>query len=75
MRSRTKKALVTLGGAAAVALTVGFGGLGTTPMGQGSTVTTHPSSSVAQHPQQAATAAANGVHVATLTGCIAGANC
>ncbi len=75
MKSRTKTAIGALGGAAAVALTVGFGGLGFAPMGDGSAVTTHPAPSVAQHPQQAATPAGNGVHIATLTGCIAGANC
>ncbi len=74
MRSNARTAVAMFGGAAAVAWTVGFGGLTTTLMSD--TTTTHPSSSVVQERQQAATPAGNDtVHIATLTGCISGANC
>lgn len=74
MKSHARTALAMFGGAAAVAWTVGFGGLTTTLTSD--TSTTHPSSTVVQGRQQAATPAGNDtVHIATLTGCIAGANC
>ncbi|WP_156623885.1 hypothetical protein [Mycobacterium sp. 852002-40037_SCH5390672] len=72
MRTPIKKAIAVFGGAAAVVVTVGFGAAGISPMGSASTPTTHPPSSVTT--MQPGTAAP-GVHLATLTGCIPGANC
>ena len=75
MKAQAKTAVAMFGGAAALALTVGFGGVGVSPVGSG-TVTTHPSTSVASvHPGAVAPAGHAGVHTATLTGCISGANC
>lgn len=75
MRSHARTALAIFGGAAAVAWTVGAGGLTTTLMSDTSS-TTHPSPNVVQEHQQVATPNGNDtVHIATLTGCIAGANC
>ena len=76
MKAQAKTAIAMFGGAAALALTVGFGSVGVSPVGSGSTVTTHPSTSVAPaHPDAVAPAGHAGVHTATLTGCIPGANC
>ena len=76
MKAQAKTAVAMFGGAAALALTVGFGGVGVSPVSSGSTATTHPSTSVAPaHPDVVAPAGHAGVHAAILTGCIAGANC
>jgi hypothetical protein len=76
MKTPAKTAIAMFGGAAALALTVGFGGVAVSPVGSGSTVTTHPSTSVAPpHPHMVAPAGHAGVHTAILTGCIPGANC
>jgi hypothetical protein len=76
MKAQAKTAIAVFGGAATLALTVGFGGIGVGPMGGSSTMTTHPSTSVAPaHPDAVAPAGHAGVHTATLTGCIPGANC
>ncbi|HEX5254147.1 MAG TPA: hypothetical protein VFW69_09795 [Mycobacterium sp.] len=72
MRTAIRKAMAVFGGAVAVVLTVEFGGTGVSPMGGASTPATHPSLGVAT--AQAGTPAP-GVHLATLTGCIPGANC
>ncbi len=75
MKVHTRSTIAIFGGAAALALTVGFGGLGVNPAGDAST-TTHSSSSVAPaRPGPAAPGGGTSVHMATLTGCIAGANC
>ena len=75
MKAQAKTAVAMFGGAAALALTVGFGGVGVSPVG-GGTVTTHPSTSVAPpHRQMVAPAGHAGVHTAILTGCIPRANC
>ncbi len=74
MKTRTETAMALFGGAAAVALTIGVGGVGVGPMG-GTSTTAHPSSSVAPALPDAATPGSTGIHLATLTGCIAGANC
>lgn len=75
MKAQAKTAVAMFGGAAALALTVGFGGVGVSPVGSG-TATTHPSTSVARaHSDAVAPAGHAGVHTATLTGCISGANC
>jgi hypothetical protein len=50
-----------LGGAAALAFAVGFGGVGVSSLDSATTPTTHPAASAAPAP---------GVHVATLTGLI-----
>jgi hypothetical protein len=76
MKAQAKTAIAVFGGAATLALTVGFGGIGGSPVGGSSTMTTHPSTSVAPaHPDAVAPAAHAGVHTVTLTGCIPGANC
>ncbi|HWF28297.1 MAG TPA: hypothetical protein VG327_07945 [Mycobacterium sp.] len=76
MKAPAKTAITMFGGAAALALSVGFGGVGVSPVGSGSTATTHRSTSMAPaHPDTVAPAGHVGVHTATLTGCIPGANC
>lgn len=74
MKTHARTALAMFGGAAAVAWTVGFGGLATTLTSETST-TTHPSSSEVRDGQPTTPAGNDTVHIATLTGCIAGANC
>jgi hypothetical protein len=76
MKSPTKMKIATFGGAAALALAVGFGGVGAGPVGNTPATTAHTSSHVA--PAPAPGAVANGgaeVHPATLTGCVAGLDC
>jgi hypothetical protein len=76
MKAQAKTTIATFGGAAALALTVGLGGVGVSPVGSGSTASTHPSTSVAlARPDVVAPAGQAGVHPATLAGCIFGANC
>lgn len=76
MKAQAKTAVAMLGGAAALALTIGYGGVGVSPAGTAWTVTTHPSTSVAPaRPHANAPADQGAVHPATLTGCIPGANC
>lgn len=72
MRTTIRNALAVFGGAAAVGLTVGFGVSDVSPTGGASTPATHSSSGVAT---MQTGAPAPGVHAATLTGCIPGANC
>ncbi|OBH45856.1 hypothetical protein [Mycobacterium mantenii] len=72
MRITIKKAIAAFGGAAAVVLAVGFGPAGVSPADNAPPATMHSSSSAA--PIQPGPAAA-GVHVATLVGCVPGANC
>lgn len=72
MSSTIRNATAVFGVAAAVALTLGFGAVGVSPPGGASTPATHPSSGIAT--TQTSTPAP-GVHIATLTGCIPGANC
>jgi len=70
MHAPTKTAIAMLGGATALVVTVGAGGPGGSPVGDPSAPPTHRSSSVVA-PQ-----ADNGAaHIATLSGCVAGANC
>jgi hypothetical protein len=76
MKTPAKTAIAMFGGAAALALSVGFGGVGVSPVGSESTATTHPSTSVAPPQLNAVTPAGHtAIHTATLTGCIPGANC
>jgi hypothetical protein len=72
MRILSKKAIAAFGGAAAVVLTGGFGVAGVSPADGASMATTHSPSSVTT--TQPGTPAP-GVHIATLVGCIPGANC
>jgi hypothetical protein len=55
-------------------VTVGFGGIGVSQVSV-STTSTHPSSVITARPDAADPASHAGVHQATLTGCISGANC
>ena len=76
MKAQAKKALALFGGAAAVALTVGFGGVGVIPANSPSIAATHRATSVASTPPRVdAPAGQSGVHTAVLAGCIPGANC
>lgn len=68
MKAPTRAAIAMFGGAAALAVTVGFGGVGIGPVGSASPTT--QSSPVAPVPAHHAA-----VHAATLTGCISGENC
>ncbi|HTY34060.1 hypothetical protein [Mycobacterium sp.] len=63
MKAPTKTRIAIYGGTAALALTVGVGGVGVMPAGSASTTTASAPASPA------------GVHAAILTGCIPGANC
>ena len=67
----TKKTIAMVGGAAALAFAVGFGGVGVSSLGSTMTPTTHHAASVAPAPAQEA---APGVHNATLTGIAFGGN-
>jgi hypothetical protein len=64
------KKIAMFGGAAALALAVGFGGVGVSSMGDTPT-TAHPAPRVAAAPAHAAP----GVHYATLAGCVVGLDC
>lgn len=72
MKTPITTAIAVFGGASAAVLTVGFGAAGVSPAGSTTAVTPHPSSSVAT--TQPGTAIP-GAHLATLVGCIPGANC
>ena len=67
----TKKMVAMVGGAAALAFAVGFGGVGVSSLGSTMTPTTHYAASVAPAPAQKG---APGVHNGTLTGLIAFGN-
>jgi len=72
MRTPIKTAVAVFGGATAVVLAVGFGVGGVSPAGNASTATIHSSSAVTATQPDTVTPV---VHVATLAGCITGANC
>ncbi|CAM3161298.1 hypothetical protein MYCO108962_03140 [Mycobacterium colombiense] len=72
MRTPITKAIAAFGGAAAVVLAVGIGAGGVSPTGDAPSAATHPSPGVTT--TQPGTPAP-GVHIATLAGCIPGANC
>jgi hypothetical protein len=76
MKAQVKTAIAMFGGATALALTVGFGGLGVSPLSGAPTATTHASSS-AMVARPGATAPAGGtvVHTATLAACVSGLDC
>jgi hypothetical protein len=74
MKAPTKTAIAMFSGTAALAMTVGFGGIGVSQVGA-STTWTRPSSVTMARAGAAAPASHTGVHPATLTGCISGANC
>jgi hypothetical protein len=76
MKAQAKATIAMFGGAAALAVAVGFGGVAISQVGGSATTTTHPSTSVTPaRPDVDALAGHAGVHPATLTGCIPGANC
>jgi hypothetical protein len=72
MKVLTKTAIAGFGGAAAVVLTVGFGRVGISSTGGASATATHPSTSLTSAQPDSATP---GVHLATLTSCVAGLDC
>lgn len=72
MSTTIKNATAVFGGAVAVVFTLGFAPGGVSPTSGTSTPATHPSSGATS--MQTRTPAP-GVHIATLTGCIPGANC
>ena len=67
----TKKTIAIVGGAAALAFAVGFGGVGVSSLGSTMTPTTHHAASVAPAPAQGT---APDVHNATLSGIAFGGN-
>jgi hypothetical protein len=67
----TKNTIAVFGGAALLAVAVGFGGVGVNTPGNATTATTHPAPSAAPAPAKAAP----NVHFATLTGCVSGLDC
>lgn len=72
MKTPIMRTIAVFGGAATVALTVGSGVSGVSPTATGATTATHSPSAVAPaRPDPAGP----GVHIATLVGCIPGANC
>jgi hypothetical protein len=74
MKSPSKTAIAMFGGATALALTIGFGAVGVNAVSSASP-TTQSSSSVQAPPKAAPPAGSAGVHIATLTGCVAGLDC
>ncbi|WP_167374025.1 hypothetical protein [Mycobacterium paraffinicum] len=62
-----RTAVAVFGGMAAVALAVGFGGLGVSPTGAAAT---HSPSAITSAPS-----VASGGHPATLAGCVSGLDC
>jgi len=76
MKAQAKATIAMFGGATALAVAVGFGGVAVCPVGGSATTTTHPSTSVTPAGPEVGTPAGHaGVHPATLIGCIPGANC
>ena len=74
MKSPSKAAIAMFGGTTALALTIGFGAVGVNAVSNSST-TTQPAPSVQAPPKAAHYAGSAGVHIATLTGCVAGLDC
>ena len=76
MKAQVKTAIATFGGATALALTVGFGGVGVSPLSGTPAATTHASSS-AMVARPGATAPVDGTvaHTATLAACVSGLDC
>ncbi|OBK43101.1 hypothetical protein [Mycobacterium sp. 1081908.1] len=76
MTARVKTAIAMFGGTTALALAVGFGGVGVSPVGGAPAPTTHASSSVTSaHPDAVAPAGGAGVQAATLASCVSGLDC
>ncbi|OBH35814.1 hypothetical protein A5692_11120 [Mycobacterium sp. E342] len=69
MKAQIKTAVAVFGGTSAVALAVGFGGVGVGPAGGASAPAAHTPSSTA------ATVTTGGIHVATLASCVSGLDC
>lgn len=72
MKSQLNKMVAMFGAAAVIALLPGLGGIGVSQADGASTATNPGRSSVVAAP---GAAAGSGIHLATLAGCIAGANC
>jgi hypothetical protein len=76
MKAHVKAAIAMFGGATALALTVGFGGVGVRPVSAAPTSTTHASSSATSaRPDAAASTGGTGMHAATLAACVSGLDC
>lgn len=76
--SGTKTALTMFGGAAALAVAVGFGGVAANTVASALPTTLPTTSSVTPALPNAATTGSpsgSGVHIATLTGCVSGLDC
>jgi hypothetical protein len=76
MKAQVKKAIALFGGAAVLAATVGFVGIGASAATSASTATTHPSSSATvARPDTTAATGGSGVHHAILAACVSGLDC
>ena len=75
MKAPTKTVIAIFGGVVGLAMTLGLGGVGVSPVGGASTTATHQSSTAAPvHPNSAPAAGSVG-HTATLTACVSGLDC
>ncbi len=70
MKAQMKTAVAVFGGISAVALAVGFGGVGAGPTGAAATPATHSAPSAAPM-----VAPGGGAHVAILAACVSGLDC
>ncbi|OBH01018.1 MULTISPECIES: hypothetical protein [unclassified Mycobacterium] len=68
MKAQIKTAVAVFGGMSAIALAVGFGGVGVDPAGGASAPAAHT-------PSSTAAATTGGTHVATLASCVSGLDC
>ena len=76
MKAQVKKAIALFGGTAVLAASVGFVGVGVSPMAAASTPAAHPSTSATvAHPDSTTPAGGTGVHTAVLTACVSGLDC
>ncbi|OBG18723.1 hypothetical protein [Mycobacterium sp. 852002-51057_SCH5723018] len=75
MKTQTKAATALFGGATALVLTLGLGGVGVSPVGGAATTAAHQSTAAAPAHPNAAPAAGTVVHTATLTACVSGLDC
>ena len=76
MKAQAKKAIALFGATAVLAASVGFVGVGASPMAAASTPAAHPSpSATVAHPDATAPAGGTGVHTAVLTACVSGLDC
>jgi hypothetical protein len=76
MKAQVKKAIALFGGTAVLAASVGFVGVGVSPMAAASTPAAHPSPRAAVvHPDATAPVGGTDVHSAVLTACVSGLDC